>query len=139
MSRLYSLGSWSCLSLGLALAVVATLAVPEEAFADSGECASCATTCGETCGSDNTCYENCMAPCTQGCCTQLCGTDDSCYSSCCQAACGSDQTCYNNCEAKTPFCIQWNGNPGECNNNHRCGFGLRYCKYGTYLCLCTSF
>jgi hypothetical protein len=105
MLRLYSLGSWFCTSLALTLAVVAALAVPEGAFADSGlpppppPCTNCSGDCSYQCGSDNTCYENCMTDCTGPCCNGQCGSDPDCYYSCCQAACGDDQTCQANCQA----------------------------------------
>jgi hypothetical protein len=109
MLRLYSLGSWLCVSVSLALAVVAALAVPEGAFADSGNpppppppCTNCSADCSYNCGSDNACYENCMTTCTGGCCGYECGSDGTCFSTCCQDACGTDTTCLDNCVAQSP-------------------------------------
>jgi hypothetical protein len=133
MFRLYFLGSWCCTSLALVLAVLAILAVPEEAFADSGACDSCATSCTNQCGSDNDCYEVCMTGCLNVCCSQQCGSDPTCWNSCCQDACGSDQTCLNNClvafcsrmDCETPNCLSLpcsndntgcNKTPGSCND-----------------------
>jgi hypothetical protein len=141
MIRLYSLGWWSCVSLALALAVVATLAVPEEAFADSGSCTYCASACTTQCGSDNTCYENCMASCTQGCCTQQCNGDTTCMESCCEGACGSDQTCLQNCCAncKDP-CWEYSFHPDLCNSSVKCKVGLfKSCVYSFVFCACTGF
>src|SRR5262249_27345953 len=49
--------------------------VPATAFADSGDCDA---SCTQQCGTDQTCYLNCM-------------------SQCCMAACGTDMTCMQNC------------------------------------------
>jgi hypothetical protein len=135
--RLCTLGSWFCTSLALALSVVAALAVPEGAFADSGDplaCGTCSGDCAGQCGgTGNACYENCMTNCLGSCCGQQCGTDPGCWSLCCRNACMGDPTCLANCQAQegcdrtlceTPNCnlppcpgdiTGCNKTPGSCN------------------------
>lgn len=71
MARLYSLSSWFCTSLAIALAVLVPLTVPEDAFADDGVCSYCdgnSNCCNSCCQTlcltgDPTCMSNCLANC----------------------------------------------------------------------------
>lgn len=67
MSRLYSLGMWFCTSMAIALLVLIPLVLPEEVWADTGDCASqCASQCSSyPPGSPEyqDCYNTCMYQC----------------------------------------------------------------------------
>ena len=148
MSRLYSLGSWSFASVAIALAVLVPLAVPENAFADTAMTCmiNCPGYCVSQCGvASGPCYDGCRAECPGRCCDQQCNGDPSCLANCCQSLCtgSSDPNCLANCAVKREICIQWSGNPVECNNTHYCGYGIiksRKCR-ATLLdvCLCLDF
>lgn len=107
MMRLWAMMAWLCNSVGLALAVVAPLLVPDEAFADTGACtSSCQSSCAP---GDMTCLANCGATCClPGC---IGSSDPNCMTTCCAAVCNNDPTCIQNCAQPYPPC--GNGN-AEC-------------------------
>ncbi len=121
MSRLYTLGTWFCTSVAMALALLVPLAVPEGALADSGQTcyANCQTSCYNQCGNDSACIQQCMGQCTGPCCASACNGDSTCQSTCCQEACGGDSTCLQNCLAAASQCAvkyDTNKNPQGCEN-----------------------
>lgn len=99
MSRFYSLSSWFCTSVAIALAVIVPLTVPEEAFADAGS--TCASQCSAQCANAGpyypTCYEYCIQGNSGSCCAGQCNGDPTCQSNCCNEVCGNDQICLQAC------------------------------------------
>jgi hypothetical protein len=86
MKRFEEWASWFFTCLGVVMVAASILVVPQEAFAYSGECASCASSpdpaaCGGSWASSN------------------CG-DQSCVISCCLDACAMDPMCYSNCDVQ---------------------------------------
>ena len=136
MVRIYSLGCWCFSCLAIALGMVAILAVPTGAFADSGLGQPCTCAPG-----DGACLGNC--------CVTQCAGDQACQDQCCQTACGSDSSCLNACKAAkfikcsdgTPSCIyptEGECEPGfnnNCNAEPKCNCRWRPVM-GTYKCVC---
>lgn len=85
MTRLFALASWCLTCVAISLAVVAALAVPPPAVADSGD--GPWQPCAILSGTD---YKT-------KCCQDACQGDPACQAQCCQEACGNDQNCFANC------------------------------------------
>jgi hypothetical protein len=87
MGRFLKLSSFVLSCFGVALLVVALLAVPGMAFADWSSCNTC---CTGDCGSDSTCYNNCMAQCAVNmgvCAGDKCPGTTTCDNGCTQTIC----------------------------------------------------
>ena len=97
MDRFCSLASHLFGYLAFALAVLAPLAVPQNAFADSGS--DCASACSAGCNGDTTCMMNCSSVCSDGGCNARCYGDPSCEATCsnCISQCNGNSTCQANC------------------------------------------
>ena len=129
MDRFYSLASRLFGYLAFALALLAPLAVPQNAWADSGsDCAmGCGDYCAAQCGSDMMCSMSCNSACNSGCsCSQQYPGDPSAQAACCQTACNGDPSCVTSCSSAlaagacsgTSICqiisdpCKWNGTKG---------------------------
>ncbi len=98
MRKVEALSAWLFFCLGLVLLGLSILAVPQNAFAQSG--GDCSTVCCNSCypsGSCNmssACYTDCYAVCDQ--CVTECQGNQSCINAC-YATAGDDVNCMNNC------------------------------------------
>ena len=100
MDRSCSLLSWFFFCMAAVLATVATLAVPENAFADTGsDCANYCIAQGYYPGTSG--FNNCVG----SCCSATCGSDSGCKTNCCASACGSDSVCNSACSAAAVDCF----------------------------------
>lgn len=100
MGRVWQILLCCHLSLAMALATVAVLAVPQTAFGDI----SCAITCATTHGTGNQNYWNCVAAC--------CDADQLPRGSCCTQYCDpNDPQCVEKCTVANTC-----AGPGICNN-----------------------
>ena len=95
-------------SLAMALATVAVLALPEYAYADpdctqypsNGSCAPCQN---HPSGSQE--RSDCAITCCGGAVSE-----SNCWSNCCEDACGNDQTCLAKCTAPCSKCMVYETN-----------------------------
>jgi hypothetical protein len=106
MDRVYSLSSRLFGYLAVTLALLAPLAVPQNAFADSAsDCmAGSMSWCMTQCGMDTGCISACYAAAPGACCDLQCNGDSACQTACCQNLCNGDSTCLANCSAALTFC-----------------------------------
>jgi hypothetical protein len=121
MERFWRLSSFVLSCLGLALLVVALLAVPNQAFGDFALCQAC---CTAACGSDSACIANCETLCAVG--MGVCGNAH-CPGNTCDYGCITDNCFMNNgCTGTNCPCNK----PGVANCN------LCECKIGSQKCYC---
>ena len=106
MRRLSKVFSWFLGSLAAVLATVATLAVPDNAFADTGTV--CAWNCNPW-GVGTTKYRECLGDC----CSDKSAGDTGADATCCESACATDpdpMTCKETCQAGQKLCQAQSGN-----------------------------